>query len=176
MALEPKPDVQTVTPDGQRVSPLIDGVKIRYALTQVDERGTLCEILNPAWGFHESPLVYIYEFTIAPKRIKGWVAHYEQDDRIFLRQGRVKIVLYDDRPASKTYRMVNALCFSDQNRMLISYPSHIYHAFQNIGETEAVLINMPTRAYNHAKPDKYRLPLDNDKIPYRFDAKTINGG
>ncbi len=84
-------------------------------------------------------------------------------------------MLYDDRPHSKTYQMVNSLCFSDQNRVLISYPSHVYHAFQNIGENEAVLINMPTRAYNHAKPDKYRLPLDTDKIPYRFDAKNING-
>jgi dTDP-4-dehydrorhamnose 3,5-epimerase len=28
---------------------------------------------------------------------------------------------------------------------------------------------MPTRPYDHADPDKYRLPLDNDVIPFRFD-------
>ncbi len=174
MPHEPKQDPQTVLPSGERVAPLIDGVKIRYAVTQVDERGSLCEIFNPAWAFHTGPLVYLYEFSIAPGRAKGWVMHKEQDDRIFLRHGRVKIVLYDDRPQSKTYKMLNVLCFSDQNRMLISYPDHIYHAFQNIGSTEAVLINLPTKAYNHANPDKFRLPLINDKIPYRFD--TISGG
>ena len=28
---------------------------------------------------------------------------------------------------------------------------------------------MPTRAYDHASPDVYRLPVDNDLIPYRFE-------
>jgi dTDP-4-dehydrorhamnose 3,5-epimerase len=175
MPLEPRQDPQTVTPSGERVAPLIDGVKLRYAVTQVDERGTICEILNPAWGFHDAPIVYVYELTVAPYRVKGWVVHYEQEDRLFLRHGRVKIVLYDDRPQSKTYKMVNVICLSDQNRALLAFPTHIYHAIQNIGENEAVLINMPTRPYKHAKPDKYRLPLNNDKIPYRFDAQSLGG-
>ena len=33
------------------------------------------------------------------------------------------------------------------------------------------LVNLPTRAYDHAHPDKYRLPLDTDLIPFRFDEK-----
>ena len=40
---------------------------------------------------------------------------------------------------------------------------------KNIGQTEAVFINLPTRAYNHEDPDKYRLPLKNDLIPFSFD-------
>ena len=171
MPLDPKKDIQTVTPEGQRIEPLIDGVKIRYAVTQVDERGTICEILSTAWDFHDAPISYVYEMSVAPGKIKGWVVHYEQEDRMFLRHGRVKIVLYDDRPESKTYKMVNVICLSDQNRALITFPRHVYHAIQNIGQNEAVMINMPTRPYNHANPDKYRLPLNNDKIPYRFDLK-----
>ena len=174
MPQEPRQDPQTVQPTGERVSPLIDGVKIRPAVTQVDERGSLCEIFSPAWGFHDAPLVYLYTFTISVGRVKGWVKHHHQDDRIFVSHGRVKIVLYDDRPQSKTYKLLNVLCFSDHQRVLISYPSHIYHAFQNIGDTEAILINLPTKPYNHASPDKFRLPLLNDTIPYRFD--TVSGG
>ena len=26
-----------------------------------------------------------------------------------------------------------------------------------------------TKPYDHANPDKYRLPLDTDQIPYRFE-------
>jgi dTDP-4-dehydrorhamnose 3,5-epimerase len=31
------------------------------------------------------------------------------------------------------------------------------------------VVNFPTRPYDHASPDKYRLPLDTDEIPYEFE-------
>jgi len=34
-----------------------------------------------------------------------------------------------------------------------------------------MMVNMPTRQYNHENPDKYRLPLDTDLIPYDFKLK-----
>ncbi len=55
--LEPLPDQQTVTPDGEPVIPRIEGVRLRPAKTLPDYRGELCEVFNPAWGFHEAPLV-----------------------------------------------------------------------------------------------------------------------
>jgi dTDP-4-dehydrorhamnose 3,5-epimerase len=36
-------------------------------------------------------------------------------------------------------------------------------------EVEAFFINMPTRAYDHADPDKYRVPVKNALIPFAFD-------
>jgi dTDP-4-dehydrorhamnose 3,5-epimerase len=170
---QPKKDLQTVSSDGRQLAPLIEGVRIRYVITHADARGSLTEVFNPAWGFHESPMVYLYEFTIRPGKAKGWVAHQQQDDRIFLSRGSVKFVLYDDRPPSPTYKMINELVFTEQNRALITYPCGIYHALENIGTVDALLYNLPTRPYNHADPDKYRLPLNNDIIPYRFD---VTGG
>ena len=49
MPMQPKQDIVTVKPDGSPVTPLIAGVVIRYATTQIDARGTLCEILRPDW-------------------------------------------------------------------------------------------------------------------------------
>jgi dTDP-4-dehydrorhamnose 3,5-epimerase len=169
----PTQDKPTVSPTGERLESLIEGVHIRYAITHPDERGTLTEIYNPAWGFDAAPLVYLYEFTIRPGKVKGWIVHHDQDDRIFALQGTVKFVLYDDRPASPTYKMLNTIFLSDQNRGLITYPRGVYHALQNIGETTARLINLPTAPYNHAEPDKYRLPFDTDYIPYRFDDPRL---
>jgi dTDP-4-dehydrorhamnose 3,5-epimerase len=165
---QPVKDVQTVTPDGALVAPLIDGVRVRPAITHPDARGTVCEIYNPAWGIHEAPLVYVYQTTIRPHKVKGWVLHREQDDRLFFSLGTVKIVLYDDRPASPTHRMLNEIHLSEYNRGLITIPRGVYHAMENVGDTDVLFINMPTRPYNHADPDKYRLPLDTDRIPYRF--------
>lgn len=169
----PQKDSQTVTLSGERIQTLIDGVRLHYVNTQVDERGSICEIFNPAWNFHEAPLVYVYQMTIRPNHVKGWVVHYEQDDRIFLSQGSIKIVLYDDRPQSPTYRMINEIYMSEYRRGLIIFPHHVYHAIQNIGDKDALLLNMPTKPYNHENPDKYRLPLENDMIDYRFNINAL---
>lgn len=171
MTPEPTKDVQTVTPEGKSVQPLIDGVVIRPAVTQTDERGTLCEILNPGWGVHPAPLVYVYQFTIRPGKVKGWHIHYLHDDRIFISQGTVKVVLYDNRPGSPTYQMLNEICRTEHHRTLMVIPAHVYHAHQNVGTSDALLISMPTRPYNHEDPDVFRLPVDNEHIPYRFERR-----
>ena len=168
MSVLPQKESQTVTPAGESVAPLIDGVRVRRAVTIPDERGTLCEIFNPAWEFSAAPLVYVYQITIRPGRIKAWAMHKEQDDRLFISQGAVRIALYDDRAASPTHKMVNILFVDEHNRSLVLIPRGVYHAVQNVGHTDVYMVNMPTQAYNHANPDKYRLPLDNDLIPYRF--------
>jgi dTDP-4-dehydrorhamnose 3,5-epimerase len=169
--ITPKKDVQTTTPTGEPIVQLIDGVVIRPAFTLADERGTLCEILSPAWDLHEAPIVYVYQFTIRPGKIKGWHQHHLHDDRIFISQGTVKVVLYDDRPESPTYRMVNEIYRNEHQRTIMVIPAFVFHAHQNVGNTEALFVSMPTRPYNHADPDVFRLPVNNDQIPYRFEQK-----
>lgn len=169
MTAAAKKDGQTVTPEGKPTKPMIDGVRIRWATTHPDDRGSVCEIFNPAWGFHEAPLVYVYTAMIRPNKIKGWVVHREQDDRLFVSQGTLRFVLYDDRKDSPTHKMLNEIFIGEQSRALIIIPAGVYHALQNVGRTDAVFVNVPTKAYNHANPDKYRLPIHNDLIPYRFE-------
>jgi dTDP-4-dehydrorhamnose 3,5-epimerase len=45
----------------------------------------------------------------------------------------------------------------------------VVHAVQSIGTTDAVFVNMLTRAYDPSYPDKSRLPQDHPGIPYRFE-------
>jgi len=167
----PAQDRQTVTPEGVRIEPRIAGVAVRPATTHVDERGELCEIFNPAWKLHEAPLVYAYQSMVRPRKVKGWMVHQLQDDRLFVSLGTLRIVLYDAREGSPTKGMLNEIFISERNRAMVIIPSGVYHAVQNVGESDAYFINLPTRAYDHAHPDKYRLPLDTDLIPFRFDEK-----
>jgi dTDP-4-dehydrorhamnose 3,5-epimerase len=171
MSMKPRQDIETVKPDGRTVAPLIDGVVIRHAVTQIDDRGTLCEILRPDWGFHPAPFSYVYQFSIRPGKVKGWHQHHQHDDRIFLSQGTVKVVLYDPRPESPTYRMVNEIHRSELHRSIMVIPQFVWHAHQNVGSTDALFISMPTRLYEHGSPDVYRLPLENDVIPYKFEQR-----
>jgi dTDP-4-dehydrorhamnose 3,5-epimerase len=167
----PKKDIQTTTPDGQPILRLIEGVQLRPAVTLADERGTLCEILNPAWKLHPAEIVYVYQFTIRPGKIKGWHQHHLHDDRIFISQGTVKVILYDARANSPTRGMINEIYRSEHERNIMVIPAFVFHAHQNVGNNDALFVSMPTRPYNHADPDVFRLPLDTDQIPYRFEEK-----
>ena len=94
-----------------------------------------------------------------------------QDDRLFISQGTLRIVLYDNRSDSPTYKLLNEIFLSEHNRSLIMIPRGVYHAIQNVGDVDALFINLPTRPYDHADPDKYRVPLDTDQIPFSFEDR-----
>ena len=165
-------DKQSVTPDGQRVGRRIVGLRLRLAITQLDRRGELVEIFNPAWKIHNAPLVYAYQGSVRPGQIKSWVVHRKQTDRIFTAAGVQRWVFFDDRKGSRTRGMLNHFTFSEANRTLLIIPVGVWHAVQNVGQTDACFINLPTHPYNHADPDKYRLPLKNDLIPFDFTDET----
>jgi dTDP-4-dehydrorhamnose 3,5-epimerase len=169
MSVEPKKSPQTVAPSGERIETRIDGVKIYQQVTQQDERGTLTEIYSPYWNFDDIPLVFLYTVTVRPGKTKGWAIHYDQTDRYAFYLGAVKLVLYDARAESPTYGLINELYFSEVNRSIVLVPPGIYHAVQNVGLTDALLINLPSHPYKHEDPDKYTLPLNNDLIPYKFE-------
>jgi dTDP-4-dehydrorhamnose 3,5-epimerase len=165
---DPAKDPPTVTREGRRLASSIDGVELRPATVQVDDRGEVTEIFSPAWGVCPDPLVYVYQSIIRPHKAKGWVVHHEQHDRLFVSLGFLKIVLYDARPESTSHGLVQELHVSERNRALLVIPPGVFHAILNVGDVDAVFVNMPTRPYRHDNPDKYRLPLDTDQIPYDF--------
>jgi dTDP-4-dehydrorhamnose 3,5-epimerase len=140
----------------------------RDAVTHPDERGTLTEIFNPTWDLSDEPLVYVYQVTIRPGQVKGFVLHKTYSDRLFFSQGTVKVVLYDDREESPTRGRVNELFFSEESRGHLVIPPNLWHAVQNVGSTDALFVNCPTKPYNHKDPDKWALPKDNDVVPYSF--------
>jgi dTDP-4-dehydrorhamnose 3,5-epimerase len=161
-------DVATVSGDGDALQEQIDGVSVRRPPTHADARGTLTEIYDLRWGFTEDPLVYVYHVTIRPGQLRGWVVHREQNDRLFAYAGVLKIVLYDARTDSPTYGRINVFHLGGHDRALLSIPCGVYHAVCNVGAEEGAFVNLPSRPYEHDDPDKYRLPIDNDVIPYRL--------
>ena len=89
--------------------------------------------------------------------------------RYFILFGDMEVVLYDDRPDSSTRGLVSKVVMSELRRGLLNIPAGIWHADRNLGQKDAVMVNFPTQPYDHESPDKYRLPLENDYIPYRFE-------
>jgi dTDP-4-dehydrorhamnose 3,5-epimerase len=77
-------------------------------------------------------------------------------------------VLYDAREGSATNGLVNEVFLGSANRGLLLIPPGIVHAVVNIGEDELRFVNLPTRPYDHERPDKARLPADTAAIPYEL--------
>jgi dTDP-4-dehydrorhamnose 3,5-epimerase len=168
-ALQDRP---TVAADGTELGNLADGVQVRDLITHADDRGTLFELYDPRWRFHEAPLVYAYVATMRPGVTKGWALHETHDDRYTLLFGELEVVLYDAREDSPTYGEVSKVVLSEHRRRLLCIPTGIWHADRNIGDRDAVIVNFPTRPYEHEDPDKYRLPLNTPTIPYTWPEGT----
>ena len=162
-------DRQTVTANGEPLAQLPAGVTFREIPTHVDDRGSVVELFDARWGWHPDPLVFAYAFTVRPGKIKGWGLHKRHDDRYFLLQGELEVVLYDERDDSPTRGLVAKIYRTELRRRLMSIPAGVWHADHNIGTRDALVVNFPTIPYDHTNPDKYRLPLDTDRIPYRFE-------
>lgn len=159
-------DQQTVTSGGDPIGRLTEGVQIRNLAAHIDPRGSVIELFDPKW--HPDPMVYAYCFTLRPGFVKGWNLHREHEDRYAVLQGEMELVLYDPRADSSTCGEVCRIVMAQHKRCLVNVPAYVWHADYNIGSTDVVVINFPTKAYDHENPDKYRLPIDTPLIPHSF--------
>lgn len=166
--MKPVQDKQTVDTQGRVIAPGIFGVVVHRLVTHSDERGSLTELYRQAWGIHPEGLVYAKLITVRPGRTKGYVKHLKQDDRMCILYGAAQYVLYDDRADSPTHRLVQEVNIDEHGRSMLIIPKGVYHAVRCVSSTDLIMVNLPTQLYDHANPDKYRLPLQNDVIPYTW--------
>jgi dTDP-4-dehydrorhamnose 3,5-epimerase len=144
---------------------MIKDVKTKKLRAIPDERGWLMEILRSDDEVFQK-FGQVYVTTAFPGVVKAWHMHKEQTDNVACIHGMMKVVLYDDRKDSATYKEINEFFIGIENPLLISIPPLVYHGFKAIGTKTAFFLNIPTDLYDYKNPDEYRLPPDTEKIPY----------
>ena len=149
---------------------MIEGVKIKKLKVIPDERGRLMEMLRCDDDFF-TKFGQAYMTAAYPGVVKGWHYHKIQADNLIIIKGMMKVVLYDDRKNSKTYKEINEFFVGEHNPALIHIPAGILHGFKCISEAEAICINIPTELYNYEKPDEYRVDPHSKEIPYDWTRK-----
>jgi dTDP-4-dehydrorhamnose 3,5-epimerase len=169
----PRRDIQTVSASGERLDPLPEGMIVRDLVTHTDDRGTVCELYDDRWGVHPDSLVFAYTFTIRPGKAKGWGVHRAHDDRYAFISGELELAFYDAREDSATSGLEARLYVSELHRKLVTIPRGVWHAERNPGLVDARVVNFPSIAYDHADPDKYRLPLDTDQLPVDLGPQWV---
>jgi dTDP-4-dehydrorhamnose 3,5-epimerase len=156
-------DFAEVTIDHQ-----IEGVTLFRLHTHSDGRGDLTVLMSNLNNPSLQP-PHVYLVTAAAHSVRAWVYHKRQYDRLAYIQGTIRVVLYDLRPDSKTFGQLNVIDVGADNKVLLTIPPFVVHGVQNRGAQAAQFVNMPTKAYDPAHPDKSRLPKSHPGIPYVFD-------
>jgi len=166
-------DPPSVDAMGQVLPAPIEGVTLARVRPHEDARGGLVPFLDVRQPFWGEPVVYAYWITVRPGRIKGWGMHRLQADRYFVARGSVRVVLFDGRESSSTSGRFAELYFTDATPGLLRIPPGVWHADQNWGETDALIVNFPTHPYDPASPDKLRIDPHSGIIP--FDWRLRDG-
>jgi len=150
--------------------PLIEGVRVKKLKVIPDERGRLMEMLRADDDLFIK-FGQAYLTTAYPGVVKGWHYHMVQHDHFVVVKGMMKIVLYDAREASPTYGVINEFFMGEHNPLLVQIPPLVYHGFKCVGETESLVVNLPTEPYNYDQPDEYRVAADDPSIPYDWSRR-----
>jgi len=163
-------DGQLVNSEWQSVRESIEGVTVREVLHVPRDHGVITETFRPEWDPTGAPIVHIYQSRLFPQAIGAWSCHMKTVDRLFVNQGHLKVVLYDGREESPTHGRIMELHVGDARPTFLVIPIGVWHGLQNLGATDALVLNYPTNAYNYEDPDHYRLPYDSPEIPYVWRA------
>jgi dTDP-4-dehydrorhamnose 3,5-epimerase len=149
---------------------MIQGVQVKKLRPIPDERGMVMEILRSDDALFEK-FGQVYLSTVYPGVVKGWHYHKVQTDHFAIIKGMAKVVLYDERDGSPTRGELMELFIGEQNPMLLKIPPLVLHGVKGVGAEPAYMINCPTEPYDPDKPDEFRRPPDDPKIPYDWKLK-----
>ena len=147
---------------------MIQDIKITPLRKIPDERGSIYHMLrNDDKHFIEFGEIY---FSLAyPGVIKGWHEHTKQTQNYAVIDGMIKLVLFDNRKDSKTYKSLQEIYIGDLNYSLVTIPTGIVIGYKCIGNKTSILANCSTHPHDPKEMINYD-PMSN-KIPYSWDIK-----
>lgn len=147
---------------------MIDGVNVIPLKRIPDERGQILHMLRSD-DAHFEKFGEIYFSMVYPEVIKGWHLHTEMTLNYAVPMGTIKIVLYDDRPQSPTYKELMELYPGESNYVLITVPPGVWNGFKGVGVTPALVANCATIA--HRADEIQRMDPFENHIGYDWSLK-----
>jgi dTDP-4-dehydrorhamnose 3,5-epimerase len=149
----------------------INDVVIKKLITHNDDRGYLREILRDddhmLRQFGQTTVTKTY-----PGVIKAFHWHQQQDDIWYVADGMARIVLYDRRPDSPTFKQTQVIYAGEDNPLSVLIPRGVAHGYQVLGNRPVLLMYTVTHSYNPAAPDEERIPFDDPDINFDWSIKN----
>lgn len=148
---------------------MINGVVI-VTLTQIpDERGKVMHMLREDDEWFER-FGEIYFSVVYPGVVKGWHLHKKMVLNYAVVSGMIKLVLFDGRNNSPTYKEIQEIFVGQDNYVLVKVPAGVTNGFKGLGTVPAVVANCASIPHH---PDEIiRIdPFKND-IPYDWGVRN----
>ena len=103
---------------------MIDGVIVTPLRQIPDERGTVMHMLKSTDSVF-TQFGEIYFSGVYPEVVKAWHIHTEMTLNYAVPVGKIKFVLYDERPNSPTFGEIQELFIGEDNYCLVTVPPNI---------------------------------------------------
>ena len=146
----------------------IKGVQIIPQKKIIDQRGKIMHMMKSTdeyfKGFGE-----IYYSGANPGIIKAWHIHSQMFVNNCVIQGTAKLVCYDLRENSETFKNLMEIYIGIENYCTVQIPPGIANGYTPVGNEPCLLANCASMPHD---PDEisYIDPFSND-IPYSWDIK-----
>lgn len=147
---------------------MIDGVQVIPLRQILDERGKVMHMLR-ADAPHFRAFGEIYFSAVHPGAVKAWHIHKRMVLNYAVPVGKIKFVLYDDRPDSPTRGEVQQLFLGPENYNLVVVPPLVWNGFKGVGTETALVANCASIPHDPTEID--RLDPVNNTIPYDWEIK-----
>ena len=145
----------------------IEGVSLRKLNQFHDERGAVYHYINKSSPeFIDFGEIYFSKINL--NIIKGWKCHSNSTQNMCVPFGSLKIMLFDNRPKSSTFKKLMEVFIDDSvNYSLLTIPPGIYYSFKCVANEFTILANIID--IEHENLNSLSIPLYNEFIPYKWD-------
>jgi dTDP-4-dehydrorhamnose 3,5-epimerase len=147
---------------------MIDGVEL-FPLKRIpDERGMVMHMLKNT-DPHFERFGEIYFSVIFPGVIKAWHLHSRMTINYAVVSGTIKLVVFDQRPDSKTNGQLQEIYVGQANYQLVRVPPGVVNGFTAVGGQQAIVANCAD--IPHDPTEITRIDPFTPTIPYDWQLK-----
>lgn len=152
----------------------IDGVKIIPLRKIPDERGTIMHGVRADDAYNRilNNFGEVYFKKLYKGVINGWHVHETLILNYICISGMIKLVLYDLRESSSTYRQLQEIFFGDDNYCLVHIPPGIANGSKGVTHPYSIFCNIASEPHNSNIKYK-RIDPESGEIPYNWSVKNF---
>ena len=143
---------------------MITGIFIKEVIKHSDKSGFFAELVK--FGdktFHE--VLQTSYSEIKPGVIKAWHIHDYWEVWCIIK-GHAKIVLYDLRPDSLTFKKTQIIYTGEDDTKAIAIPGNVAHGYKTIGKKNMGVIYHSSQIYNPKIKTIREIPFDDLEIGF----------